>query len=183
MSTFGDQPSGAVADRLAVVAAWLDRIPLALAGAACALIVVMVTCDIVTRSAGYSLLFANEYGEYLMAAGVFLALPAVTLAREHLAAEFLVVMCGPRTRTLLRLLSDVVLFAYALALFGVALRVVWVSYTHGLRSQGLMMTPLFVPQTAMLLGLLLLVLCAGLQAAIAIRAAARPAPAGKEIKR
>lgn len=183
LSTSGDQASSQAADRLAAVGAWLDRIPLALAGAALALIVVMVTSDIITRSAGYSLLFANEYGEYLMAASVFLALPAVTLARAHLAAEFLVVRCGPRTRTLLRLLSDIVLFVYALALFGIALRMVWVSYAQGLRSQGLMMTPLFVPQTAMLLGLLLFVLCAGLQAAIAIRGAARPAPAGEEIKR
>lgn len=171
----GEQVSGAGAARISAVAAYLNRVPLAAAAIACMAIVVMVTCGIITRSAGYSLLFANEYSEYLMAASVFLALPAVTLARKHLAADFLVHMCGPRTRSLLLLLSDIVLFVYALALFGIAVRVVWVSYAQSLRSQGLMMTPLFVPQTAMLLGLLLLVLAAGLQAAIAVRDAARPA--------
>lgn len=182
LSTTGDQAGGQGADRLAAVAASLDRIPLTVAGAACGLIVIMVTCGIVTRSAGYSLLFANEYGEYLMAACVFLALPAVTRAREHLAAEFLVVVCGPRMKTLLRLLSDVTLFVYSLALFGIAVRVVWVSYTQVLRSQGLMTTPLFVPQTAMLIGLLLLAASAGLQATITIRAAARPARAQGDIE-
>src|SRR3990170_4507580 len=179
----GEQLSGAGADRISAVAATLNRIPLAAAGIACTAIVVMVTCGIITRSAGYSLLFASEYSEYLMAASVFLALPAVTLARQHLAADFLVQMCGPRTKSLLLLLSDIVLFVYALALFGIAVRVVWVSYTQGLRSQGLMMSPLFVPQTAMLIGLLLLVLAAGLQAALAVRDAVRPAPAKEEFKR
>ncbi len=160
------KPPGGQAVR---VLSWLEQASLYFAALALAAITVMVTAAIVTRTFGLPLHFADEYGAYLMAASVFLALPAITAHREHLAAEFLVAMCGPRGKARLRVLSDLALLLFSLVLLAVGTRMTWVSYAQGLRSQGLMITPLYIPQAAMVAGFLLLVLSAALQVAVSIR--------------
>lgn len=157
-----DGPAGGAAR----VLAWLEWAFLWIAALALAGITLMVMAAIVTRTFGFPLHFANEYGEYLMAASVFLALPAITARREHLAAEFLVVLCGPRGRARLRLLADVVLMLFSIGLLALTARMAWVSYAQELRSQGLMSTPMYIPQAAMVAGCLLLLMSATLQVTI-----------------
>jgi len=159
------------------VAHWVDRlddISLKASALCCAVIAAMVTIGIIARAYGYALMFSDEYSSYLMAACAFFALPIVTSRREHLVADFLFNWFSPAWQARLRLLADIALLAFILTLFAVAVRVVWVSFEDGLRSQGLMSTPMWVPQSAMLIGLLLASLSAGCQVLAAIRALRQP---------
>lgn len=132
---------------------WLDRMSLIAAGVAACSIVVMVTTGVIMRALGQPLLFADEYSGFLMAAMVFLALPAVTRDRTHISAEFLVTLATPRMRWALGILADVLLLFYTVALLWLSARLNLESYEAGLRSQGLMSTPIFIPQIAMVIGL------------------------------
>ncbi len=158
--------------------ACLDALALRVSAICCGVIAVMVTGGIIGRGFGYPLMFADEYSSYLMAACAFLALPAVTSSGEHLVADFLLTRFGAAGQVRLRMLADAVLLVFVLSLLAVAVRVVWVSFEDGLRSQGLMSTPLWVPQSAMLVGLLLCSVSATVRFAGAIRNVARLPSAG-----
>lgn len=152
---------------------WLDHAGLIAAGGASCAIVVIVTTGVFMRALGRPLLFADEYSGFLMAALVFLALPAVTRERTHIFAEFPAMLAPPRVQMMLRILSDLLLLGYTAVLLWLAVRLTAGSYADGLRSQGLMSTPLFIPQTAMVVGLALMVLRGGLNLGFSIRNAAR----------
>lgn len=160
------KPGGAVAT--------FDRIALGGAAIACMAIAVMMICGMAARGFALPILFADEYGGYLMAALVFLALPTVTLDRKHIRASFLLDALPPLKRQWLVVFSDIILLAYAVAFIWLGWRIFATSLAGGLRSQGLMNTPMYIPQFFMVAGLFLHAISCVVKVFVSIKRAYHP---------
>jgi TRAP-type C4-dicarboxylate transport system permease small subunit len=119
--------------------------------ACCIVILVLTTAEILLRLAGMRFLLSYEYCGFLLAALVFFALPAITRDEEHIT----VVTVRPRGR-LSRLRRGFILgltVVYLLVIASFCGLLTWNSYEDGARSLGIMLTPLYIPQIAMTVGL------------------------------
>lgn len=119
--------------------------------ACCVVILLLTSVEILLRVLGQRFLFSYEYCGFLLAALVFFALPAVTRDEEHIA----VVTLRPTAR-LWRLRRAFVLtltLVYLLVLAYFCGLLTWASYQDDARSMGIMLTPLYIPQAAMTLGI------------------------------
>lgn len=136
------------------IALLLDKLGMLVASASCALIFVFVLSDVFFRAIGRPIYFAGEYSEFLMAWLIFFALGEITRDRAHLKVDFLTQHLPASAQVIVNIFAD--LFFMVLYV-GIALWItsllVWSSYSDNLRSQGLMLTPLFVPQLGMTAGL------------------------------
>ena len=142
---------------------WLDRFYaalMALAAMAMVLAFLTVMAGIADRQFAWGLRGLDAYAGYCIAAALFLALPGTLQRDEHIRVTLLLQRAPPRLRAALEWWC----LAAAVALTGFlawyALRLVWVSrLTHDV-SQGSDATPLWLPQIAMALGCIgLLVSC------------------------
>lgn len=132
---------------------WLDFILFSLACLAGLLILVLQLAEIGARMLGSSIVFASESTAFLMAVMVFLALPEVTRRSEHITADFLVIIMGPRLRRLVEA------FVAPLAMLIYCVLLVWLLYglassslTDSVRSGGSLRLLLFIPQSILLIG-------------------------------
>jgi TRAP-type mannitol/chloroaromatic compound transport system permease small subunit len=116
---------------------------------------------------------ADEATGYLIVAIVMLG-AAETLRRgEHIRIDLLLGALGARARWWIELLSFAAVLAFALLLLKSAWRTVFFSYQFGAYSTGELALPLWIPQSTILLGAMLIALAAvaGLLRAIAERPA------------
>ncbi|ANK80850.1 MAG: hypothetical protein TEF_08620 [Rhizobiales bacterium NRL2] len=144
----------------------LDRLALIVGGLAVVVILVLVLAEITVRAAGSGLPFTSEYSSLAMAWLIFLPLAEVTRRRTHIAADFLVERMNPRLGAWVTALgASLFLVLYVAALFYVGWTVTANSFAENIRSQGLMMTPLFYPQVGMMVGLGLMLLRASVELA------------------
>lgn len=126
---------------------WLRR----LAVICCVVILALTTAEILLRILGMRFLLSYEYCGFLLAALVFFNLPLVTREEEHIT----VVTVKPRGR-LSRLRRGFILgltIAYLAVLAYFCGLLTWSSYQDGARSLGIMLTPLYIPQIAMTVGI------------------------------
>lgn len=146
-------------------------------------ILAMVLASVAGRAFGFNLRGSDAYAGYAMAAASFLALAHTLRRGEHIRVTLFLDRFGGRLRRPLEIWSHVAgtFFCGALAWFSV--RLVVVSREFNDISQGNDATPLWIPQVAMAVGavILLVAMADGLVSLFTGRAP--EAKAGEEAKR
>lgn len=129
-----------------------------LAGISLALIVVLVLAQIGGRLVGVLIPAADDYAGYCMAASLFLGLAHTFRAGGHVRVSLLVERLSGRRRwlELWSLAAGAALVGY-FAWF--VADMTWDSFRFGDRSQGMVATPLWMPQSVMAAGLVVLFVC------------------------
>ena len=136
-------------DFLYDASAWLAA--LAMVG-----VLLMVLLSIVSRQVGFHVPGTDAYAGYAMAAAGFLALAHTLKRNEHIRVTLLLGRLRGKSRRALEMwaLSASVLLGALFA--GYSVRLAWMSHTLNDISTGNDATPLWVPQIAMALGTLVL---------------------------
>jgi len=119
-------------------------------------VLAMVLASVVGRLAGFNLRGSDAYAGYCMAAASFLALAHTLKRGEHIRVMLFLERFGGRLRRALEIWSHFAgaFFCGALAWFSV--RLAWQSHTFNDVSQGNDATPLWIPQVAMAVGSIVL---------------------------
>jgi TRAP-type C4-dicarboxylate transport system permease small subunit len=119
-------------------------------------ILLMVLASVVGRMVGFNLRGSDAYAGYCMAASGFLALAHTLKRGEHIRVMLFLERFGGKLRRPLDLWSHVagIFFCSVLAWFSA--RLVWQSHVYNDISQGNDATPLWIPQVAMALGAIVL---------------------------
>jgi TRAP-type C4-dicarboxylate transport system permease small subunit len=119
-------------------------------------ILLMVLASVIGRLVGFNLRGSDAYAGYCMAAASFLALAHTLKRGEHIRVTLFLERFGGRLKRPLDLWCHAAgtFFCAALALYSV--RLVWQSYAFNDVSQGNDATPLWIPQVAMALGAVVL---------------------------
>jgi TRAP-type C4-dicarboxylate transport system permease small subunit len=94
----------------------LAQAEILLAGVLMFLLFVLLLANVTGRFLGVPLIWVDELAVYLMVIVAFLAAAAALDARQHIAVTLLSDMMSPRAAGLLRLLADLILLAFLLAL-------------------------------------------------------------------
>jgi TRAP-type mannitol/chloroaromatic compound transport system permease small subunit len=133
----------------------LDRLYIAcgVIGAGCLVIIaICVALSIVTRLLGLYVAGLTAYSGYAMAASSFFALAYTFRAGAHIRVALVRNRFGPTGRLVLEVwcLGLASLFTGFLAFYLV--RMTWVSWVFGEKSEGGAATPLWIPQTAVAAG-------------------------------
>jgi len=130
---------------------------------ACVLIFVLTTLEVLLRLAGLKFSLSYEYCGFLLGALVFFMLPAVTIDDDHIS----VIKAETGAKGLFARLRYASILLITLAYFGGLIYLCGIttlkSFQDGIKTQGVMLTPLYIPQLSMIIGLavtLLLVLVA-----------------------
>ena len=117
-----------------------------------ALIAIIIVAHIVARVFGSHIPSADEFAAWSMAASFFLALPDALFKGAHIRVTLLLQNVPLRLARVLDMFST----SFALALFAWAAWHIsgytYDSYVYDVRSQGILPTPLWIPQTAMVYG-------------------------------
>lgn len=119
-------------------------------------ILLMVLASVVGRVAGFNLRGSDAYAGYAMAAAGFLALAHTLKRGEHIRVTLFLDRFGGRLRRPLELWSHAAgtFFCAVLAIFSA--RLAWTSRAFNDISQGNDATPLWIPQIAMAVGAVVL---------------------------
>jgi TRAP-type C4-dicarboxylate transport system permease small subunit len=118
-----------------------------------------VVLDVILAQFKLPTYLSSEIGPFLMATIVFFAVPIVTHDETHIRADFFDAFFPVKMRAILRVFfSDPLFVIYAGVLLVIACQMTWNGYISGERTQNLLRTPLWIPQLAMILGLLALLL-------------------------
>ncbi|HET7729288.1 MAG TPA: TRAP transporter small permease [Usitatibacter sp.] len=138
-------------------------------------ILLMVLASVLGRAAGFNLRGSDAYAGYAMAAASFLALAHTLKRGEHIRVTLLLERFRGRLRRPLEIWCHAAgsLFCAVLAFYSV--RLVWQSYTFNDISQGNDATPLWIPQIAMAVGAVVLLVAMLDDFVLALRGKA-PAP-------
>lgn len=138
-------------DSLYDASAWLAA--LAMIG-----VLVMVLLSIVSRQVGFHVPGTDAYAGYAMAAAGFLALAHTLKRNEHIRVTLVLARLQGRARRGMEIwaLTAGVLLAALFAVFSV--RLAWVSHAIHDISTGNDATPLWIPQLAMALGTVVLLI-------------------------
>lgn len=143
-------PLGRALDRLYDGSAALGAI--ALVG-----LLVMVVLSIVSRQLGFNVPGVDSYAGYLMAAAGFLALAHTFKRGEHIRVTLLVSALHGMARRAIEIWALFAATLLALLFAAYSVRLAWQSRTLNDISTGIDATPLWVPQLAMALGAIVLV--------------------------
>jgi TRAP-type C4-dicarboxylate transport system permease small subunit len=135
---------------------WLFHIAGILSAILLAAIAVLTFVQIVGRSLGYLVSTGSEFAGFCMAASIFLALAWTLRAGGHIRVSLFVQWLGPEARRIVEIWC-LVAGGLAIALFAYsAVMMTWDSYRFGDVSVGMVPVPLWIPQSAMALGVVLL---------------------------
>ncbi|MDF3074190.1 MAG: rane protein [Alphaproteobacteria bacterium] len=119
----------------------------------------VVVLDVILAQFRLPTYLSSEIGPFLMATIVFFAVPIVTHDESHIRADFFDAFFPAKMRAIIRLFfSDPLFVLYAAVLLAIACQTTWNGYVSGERTQNLLRTPLWIPQLAMIVGLLALLL-------------------------
>jgi TRAP-type C4-dicarboxylate transport system permease small subunit len=135
---------------------WVFHIAGVLSAILLAAIAVLTFVQIVGRSLGYLVSTGTEFAGFCMAASIFLALAWTLRSGGHIRVSLFVQKLGPGPRRVVEIWClaaaalAVGLFAYS------AVMMTWDSYRFGDVSVGMIPVPLWLPQTAMAVGVALL---------------------------
>ncbi len=120
-------------------------------------LMLIVASEVVARSVfNHSFLVADEYSGYIALMLVFLGIPYALHEEALLRVDFLFDRLKGRRRELLAMLFDFVSLAVTLVLGFYLTRMVLTTFQRGSFSSTPAMTPLWIPQVAMPVGILLL---------------------------
>jgi TRAP-type C4-dicarboxylate transport system permease small subunit len=120
-------------------------------------ILVLQLAEIGARLLGGSVVFSSDATGFLMAVMMFLALPEVTRLKEHITADFVVLMMGPKMRRIIEHLIAPLFSALYVAIITYLLYALMRdSFVDGVRSEGVTRLPIFIPQAIMLVGAIMM---------------------------
>lgn len=136
----------------------LYRLSGALAAVGMILTLVMVAAGIFTRPFGIYLPGTDDYAGYAMAACGFLALAYTFKHGEHIRVSLVIERLGPRLRRATEWLSHAAAAVVTAALAWYAVELVWQSHEFEEISQGIDATPMWIPQLAMAIGAVILLI-------------------------
>lgn len=152
----------------------LHRAGAVLAGVLLVLVAALTLVPIAARLAGLPAHSWDEVATFCMAGSAFMGLACTWRAGAHIRMELIVSrLKGPAARTV-EALALAITLAASLYFAWFAVQFTWLSYTMNDLSQGLLPIPLWIPQSAMVLGLVLL--CAAIAESLvdALRGGAVP---------
>jgi TRAP-type mannitol/chloroaromatic compound transport system permease small subunit len=134
------------------------------------LLVAFFTCvEIIGRKLfGFSLQGVDEVGGYTLAIVATLSFSHALLMRAHTRIDFLIVKLGARSRAWLNMLAVVTLALMALFALWKGLPVLLESIEFSSHSTSPLQTPMWLPQGAWAIGLMLFAICASALAAHAL---------------
>lgn len=134
-----------------------------------AAIAVLTFVQIVGRAFGFLISTGIEFAGFCMAASIFMALAWTLRSGGHIRVSLFVQRLGPRARRVVEVWC-LVTAALAIALFAYsAVMMTWDSYRFGDVSVGMVPVPLWIPQTGMAVGILLLEVALIEQLALVLR--------------
>lgn len=114
----------------------------------------LICVEVVCRSMfGFSLMFTDEVAGYLLVALVFLGMPVALANGALFRVEFVLARLSPRPRAWLELVFNLLSLAVTLILVRELWRLVADSWTRGVRAPTVLATPLYIPQSLMVLGM------------------------------
>lgn len=136
----------------------VERVCRWLCGLGLAALVAVVAVEVVTRNLlGFSFQVSDELGGYITVGISFLSLSVCQVGRSYHHVEFLQARLGARGRAASRILFGLVCLAAAGVLTWQLGRLAWNSWLSGDEAPTLLMTPLWMPQLLMPLGMAALV--------------------------
>ena len=136
----------------------LYRLAGALAAVGMIATLVMVASGIFARPFGIYLPGTDDYAGYAMAACGFLALAYTFKHGEHIRVSLVIERLGPRLRRLTEWFAHAAGLVVAAALAWYAVELAWQSHEFDEISQGIDATPLWIPQLAMAIGAVILLI-------------------------
>jgi TRAP-type C4-dicarboxylate transport system permease small subunit len=119
-------------------------------------VLAMVLASVLGRLIGFNLRGSDAYAGYCMAAASFLALAHTLKRGEHIRVNLLFERFGGRLRRPLELWSHAVGTFFCAALAYYSVRLAWQSHVFNDISQGNDATPLWIPEIAMAMGAIVL---------------------------
>ena len=146
-------------------------------------ILLMVLASVAGRLVGFQLRGSDAYAGYCMAAASFLALAHTLKRGEHIRVTLFLDRFGGRFRRPLDLWSHAAGTFFCAVLATFCVRLVWTSRAYNDISQGNDATPLWIPQIAMAVGAIVLLVAMVDDFARVVRGKAVQAAAGDEAKR
>ena len=155
----------------------VERVCHALCGISLLAMVVIVGVEVVTRNfLGFSFQISDELGGYIIVLISFLSLCVCQVTQSYHHVEFLQARLGRRGRAVSRVVFDVICLALCLVLTWQLGRLAWNSWLSEDVAPTPLMTPLWLPQSLMPLGLAALCVSVGRTLAANLRAMLRPQP-------
>lgn len=152
---------GAPSPRLQAVAAMMSRIGAAIGVVLIAVVLIGTAVSVFSRYVlARPLLGVDEGTGFLVVAIVMFGAAEALRRDDHIRIDLLLHAAGPRLRRLLELWSHAGVLAFAVLLLATAWHTVTFSRGFGAYSDGYLALPLWIPQSALLVGAALL----GLQA-------------------
>ncbi len=119
----------------------------------------LIVAEVICRSLlGFSLMIVEEMGGYLLVALLFLGMGMALHDGALFRVEFVINALGARARLVLQCLFDALCLAGMLMLTWQLAQLVMQSYTRGVQAATTLGTPLYIPQSIMVLGALSMVL-------------------------
>ncbi|WP_431855393.1 TRAP transporter small permease [Azospirillum sp.] len=152
----------------------LETAALVIGALSCGLLTILTILDIGLRPLNVAFHVAGEMSGFLMAWLIFFSLATVSRTRQHIAADFFVSRFPPAVQRGFERVGDAAALLYVSALVYICGELTMTSLADDLRSQGILRTPIAIPQLGMMLGLALLWLR---HAAFVFRHAKAPDPA------
>ena len=134
----------------------LNAISGIVAGGMIVVICVLIVAQIVARLFGFVLPGADEFAIAAFVAAVFIGLPYTLASGGHVRADVIVLMFSPAWRRRTEILVHVVALAFIAYFAYYAANLAWSSYLRNTKFQGLLGSPLWIPQASIVLGLVLL---------------------------
>ena len=148
---------------------WLYRASGMLAGVFLVGIAAMTLAQVGGRLLGFAARSFDDFAGFAMAASCFLGLAWTMRCGEHIRVSLLLHKLHGRTRRVMEI-ACLVVSVFLCAYFAwYAIDMAWTSYQLGDVSQGLVGVPLWIPQSAMALGLLVLAIALADDLLVALR--------------
>lgn len=135
---------------------WLFAAAGVLAAVLLAVIAALTLAEIIGRAVGILVPLGTEFGGFTMAASIFLGLGWTLRKGGHIRVNLLIRHLGKRARWYVEFWCLVFAAGSILAVVYGSANMVWNSYRFGSLATGLVAVPLWIPQTCMLLGVVLL---------------------------
>jgi len=119
--------------------------------------VVLISAEVVARMANFSFEFVDEIGGYLLSALTFLSLPVALIGGAYHQVEYVRQRLTPRGRAIGGIVFTLLSLLFAVALLWQLWRLVSRSFASNVMAPTLLGTPLWMPQSAMLIGVAALI--------------------------
>ena len=119
--------------------------------------VVLISAEVVARMAHFSFEIVDEIGGYLLSALTFLSLPVALIGGAYHQVEYVQQRLSQRGRAISGIVFTLLSLVFAVALIWQLWRLVYRSLASGVTAPTLLGTPVWIPQSVMLIGVAALI--------------------------